>query len=283
MDNKKSKLIADVLTYLCLAVGTIAFLFPFLWMFGTAIKTMPEAMTWPPKLLPDKAQFNNFVEIFKGTVLLRSMYNSIVVTLCAIVVNVFLASLAAYGFERMNFPGKKFWFNIVLLTMMVPGALLIIPLFFIVKSLPGTSFGWLDTYPGLILPYAVTGFSIFLFRQFLVSVPRDVDEAAEIDGCSKFQTYRLIIIPMIRPAMGLVAVFTFLLVWNDYLWPLAISRSEDMYTAQIALKFFQGQYTINWPYLMAGATVVAMPSLLFYFFLQRFFQQSLSNLGTGGK
>lgn len=240
-------------------------------------------MTWPPKLLPEKAQFNNFVEIFKGTVLLRSMLNSAIVTATAIVVNVFLASLAAYGFERMNFPGKKLWFNVVLLTMMVPGALLIIPLFFIVKSLPGTPIGWLNTYPGLILPYAVTGFSIFLFRQFLVSVPRDVDEAAEIDGANRFQIYRLIILPMIRPAMGLVAVFTFLLVWNDYLWPLAVSRSDTMYSAQIALKFFQGQYSINWPYLMAGSTVVAMPSLLFYFFLQKFFNQSLSSLGTGGK
>jgi multiple sugar transport system permease protein len=283
MDVRKTKRLADAITYICLGIATAVFLFPFLWMIGTAFNTMSEAMTWPPKIFPAQPQFSNFTDIFKGTVLLRSMLNSAIVTAAAIIVNVFLASLAAYGFDRMDFPGKKIWFNIVLLTMMIPGALLIIPLFFIVKSLPGTPIGWLNTYPGLILPYAVTGFSIFLFRQFLVSLPKDVDEAAEIDGASRFQTYRLIILPMIRPAMGLVSVFTFLLVWNDYLWPLAVSRSDTMYTAQIALKFFQGQYSINWPYLMAGSTVVALPSLLFYFFLQRFFQQSLSSLGTGGK
>ncbi|WP_019007417.1 carbohydrate ABC transporter permease [Cohnella laeviribosi] len=283
MDMKKAKRWADGITYGLLALALIGFMFPFVWMLGTAVKTPAEAMAWPPKLFPAKPQFQNYAEIFDGSILLRSMLNSVIVTAGAILVNLFLASLAAYGFERMQFPGRKFWFNVVLATMMIPSALLIIPLFFIVKSLPGSAFGWLNTYQGLMLPYAVTGFSIFLFRQFLLGIPKEMDEAAEMDGCGKFQTYLWIIVPMIRPAIGLVAVFTFLLVWNDYLWPLAVSRTEDMYTAQIALKFFQGQYSTNWPLLMAGASVVALPSLVFYFALQRFFQQSLSNLGTGVK
>jgi multiple sugar transport system permease protein len=283
MSHIKRNPIAVSVTYTILILALIGFLFPFMWMISTALKTPAEAMAWPPHILPAKAQFSNYKEIFNGTILLRSLLNSTIVTAVSITLNIFLSSLAAYGYNRMHFPAKKFLFGVVLGTMMIPGALLIIPLFFIVKSLPGTSMGWLNTYPGLILPSAVTGFSIFLFRQFLVSIPRDLDEQASIDGCTSFQAYWLIIMPMLRPAIGLVAVFNFLIVWNDYLWPLAVSRSTDMYTAQIALKFFQGQYSVNWPLLMAGASVVALPSLIFYFILQRFLQQSMGTLGTGIK
>jgi len=167
---------------------------------------------------------------------------------------------------------------------MIPGGLLVVPLFSMMKNVPfAGANGWLDTYFALILPLAVSGFGIFLIRQYLFSIPKDLDEQAKIDGCNKFQIYFKIILPLCKPALVLVAIFSFLNHWNEYLWHLTAVDSQEMFTLQIALKTFQTQYSINWPIIMAGASIAATPMIILYFFLSSTFEKGLGGIGTGTK
>jgi multiple sugar transport system permease protein len=143
--------------------------------------------------------------------------------------------------------------------------------------------GWLDTYAGLIMPFAVTGFGIFYMRQYYLSIPKELDEQAKIDGCNKLQVYWKIIMPLSKPGIGLISIFTFLGQWNNYLWPLTVARSQEMYTIQIALKAFQTQYNIDWPLLMTGASLAVLPTMILYFSLQSAFEKGLGGVGTGLK
>jgi multiple sugar transport system permease protein len=281
---KRVKFIHTFFIYFLLTLVLIIFLGPYIWMFLTAVKTQGDVMMWPPKIIPDQFHWENFVKIWESTNLPRAFFNSFVVSLVATIINVFLASLAAFAFARLRFPGRDKLFFLVLSTMMIPTSLMVVPLFFMMKNMPFSGpDGWLDSYVGLILPFAVTGFAIFLLRQNFLSIPKELDEQATIDGCSKFQIYWRIILPLNKPGLALVTIFSFLSHWNEYLWPLTIARSQEMYTIQIALKAFQNQYNIDWPLIMAGATTAALPMMLLYFILQPLFEQGLSGLGTGGK
>lgn len=281
---KKSKMIRNVLLYVLLTIVLMIFLGPYIWMFMTSVKTQGEVMSWPPKIIPTEFYWENFLRIWQETNLPRAFFNSFVVSVIATLINVFLSSLAAFAFARLRFPGRDRLFMLVLATMMIPTGLMVVPLFFMMKNVPFAGpDGLLDSYAGLILPFAVTGFAIFLMRQNFLSIPRELDEQATIDGCSKFQIYWKIILPLNKPAIALVTIFSFLSHWNEYLWPLTIARSQEMYTIQIALKAFQGQYNIDWPLIMAGATTAALPMIILYFILQPLFEQGLGGLGSGGK
>jgi multiple sugar transport system permease protein len=281
MTKKYSKI---AIIYALLIIVLLGFVGPYIWMFATAVKSQADVMAWPPKIIPTEYHWSNFVKIWQDTNLPRAFTNSVFVSTAATLINLFLSSLAAFAFARLAFPGRDKLFMLVLATMMVPGGLMVIPLFFMIKNVPfmGPA-GLLDTYAGIILPGAVTGFAIFLLRQNFIAVPKDLDDQAAIDGCNKFRIFWQIILPLNKPALGLVAVFSFLSHWNEYLWPLTVARSQEMYTIQIALKSFQTQYNIEWPLMMAGATTAALPMILFYFFLQPMFEQSLGGLGRGVK
>lgn len=277
------KLLTNTLYYVLLTLVAAIFVGPFLWMFLTALKSNRDVMAWPPILIPSQLHWENFVRVFQTTAVPRALINSVVVALAATALNVAFSSLAAFGFARLRFPGRDqlFWFT--LMTMMVPSGLLVVPLFFMMRHMPGGPGGWLNTYQGIILPTAVMGFSIFLFRQNYVGVPKDLDDAAAIDGCGPLRVYWHVILPLTRPATVLVTVFSFLARWNDYLWPLTVARSTKMYTLQVALRFFQTEYSIEWPLMMAGATIAATPIILLYFILQSFFEQGMAGLGRGVK
>lgn len=269
--------------YLLLTVVAAIFIGPFLWMVMTALKSNRDVMAWPPVLVPRVLHWENFTAIFRNTGLPRALLNSVIVAVSATAINVTFSSLAAFGFARLRFPGRNALFLATLATMMIPGGLLIVPLFFMLRQMPGGPGGWLNTYQGIILPGSVMAFSIFLLRQNYLGIPRDLDAAAAIDGCGPLRVFWHIILPLSRPATMLVIVFTFLSRWNDYLWPLTVARSTQMYTLQVALRFFQTEYNIEWPLLMAGATVAALPMILLYFALQSFFEQGLAGLGKGAK
>jgi multiple sugar transport system permease protein len=260
----------------------VVLLGPLVWMFGTALKEQSEVFTWPPSVFPKHMHWDNFVQAWNGAHFSRYFINSTIVSVISVVTNVFLGAMAGYAFARLRFPGRNFLFLVVMITLMVPNAVLIIPLFLMMKNVPFTDpGGWLNTYQGVILPTAVTGFSIFLMRQFLQGIPRELDQAAAVDGANLVQVFWHVILPLTKPALAIIAVFTALTRWNDYLWPLVAIRDPELYTVQIGLKYFEGTYHTQWNLLMAGAVIAALPMLLVYALFQPLFEQSLANLGTG--
>jgi multiple sugar transport system permease protein len=268
--------------YAIALLALVILLGPLVWMFGTALKERTEVFTWPPSVFPRHPHWDNFVQAWSGAHFSRYFLNSAIVTLVSVGSNALLGSMAGYGFARLRFPGRNFLFLVVMVTLMVPNAVLIVPLFLMMKNVPFTDpGGWLNTYQGVILPTAVTGFSVFLMRQFLQGIPRELDQAAAVDGANLFQVFWHVILPLTRPVLAIIAVFTALSRWNDYLWPLVAIRDPDLYTVQIGLKYFVGQHAIEWNLLMAGAVIAAVPMLLVYVLFQPLFEQSLSNLGTG--
>jgi len=227
--------------YALALLALVILLGPLVWMFGTALKEQSEIFTWPPSLFPKHWHWDNFVQAWQGAHFSRYFINSTIVSLVSVATNVFLGAMAGYAFARLRFPGRNFLFIVVMITLMVPNAVLIIPLFLMMKNVPFTDpGGWLNTYQGVILPTAVTGFSIFLMRQFLQGIPRELDQAAAVDGANLFQVFWHVILPLTKPALAIIAVFTALTRWNDYLWPLVAIRDPDLYTVQIGLKYFEG-------------------------------------------
>ncbi|HWE61765.1 MAG TPA: carbohydrate ABC transporter permease, partial [Chloroflexota bacterium] len=186
-------------------------------------------------------------------------------------------------FARLRFPLRRWLFGLVLIAMMVPTAAIIIPLFMVVRvvAIGGGTLGWINSFQGLILPSAVTGLTIVLVRQFLRGIPRELDEAASIDGCGPFTTLRYVIMPLSGTAIASVATLTFLARWDDYLWPSVVGVTPDMFTLQVGLRFMEANYAQQWPLLMASCTLVALPIILLYIALQPLFDQGLASLGTG--
>lgn len=280
---KVRQLINNTLLYVLLTLVAVIFVGPFLWMVLTALKTSRDVLAWPPVLIPRQLHWENFVAIFRTTEIPRALLNSVIVAVSATAINVVLSSLAGFAFARLRFPGRDGLFMGTLATMMIPGGLLVVPMFFMMRHMPGGPGGWLNTYQGIILPESVMAFSIFLLRQNYLTIPKSLDEAAAIDGCGPLRIFWHIILPLTRPVTVLVIVFSFLSRWNDYLWPVTVARSTKMYTLQVALRFFQTEYSINWPLMMAGATLAALPIILIYLSLQSFFEQGMAGLGKGVK
>lgn len=169
--------------------------------------------------------------------------------------------------------------------MMIPQGLLVVPMFNIMKNMPlvSSEYGWIDTFPGLIFPFLSIGFITFYVRQYFLGIPRSLDEAARIDGANKLQVFFMVILPLAKPALSLAVIFSFMNKWNDYLWPMAIIRSENHYTIQIAIKMFQGQFNTDWPMMLTGATVSVIPILILYVAFQKGFEQGLSGASAGMK
>lgn len=250
---------------------------PFVWMLLTALKTSAEVHAWPLQVLPAHPTLDNFRAALATGNFPRLLLNSTVVALFVAVSNVFLDSMAAFGFSRLKFPGRDALFAAVLATMMLPAVVTIIPLFLIVKSLPASGAGgWLNTYLGIAMPGAATAFGIFMFRQYFSTIPKELDEAAMMDGAGPWWIYWHVALPLARPAVVTVAVYTFVLQWNDFLWPLVAATDADMYTVQVGLSYFTTEHGVDWPLLMAGAVLVTLPVLLLYAVLQRHFVGGLT-------
>src|ERR1700682_35039 len=191
---------STVVFYVLALLALVALLGPLVWMFGTALKEQSEVFTWPPSVFPKLMHWDNFVQAWNGAHFSRYFINSTVVSVVSVLTNVFLGAMAGYAFARLRFPGRNFLFVVVMITLMVPNAVLIIPLFLMMKNVPFTDpGGWLNTYQGVILPTAVTGFSIFLMRQFLQGIPRELDQAAAVDGAHLFQVFWHVMLPLHRP------------------------------------------------------------------------------------
>jgi multiple sugar transport system permease protein len=246
---------------------------PLIWMLITSLSTLAETRRFPPGL-PASLRWHNFVQAWTESPFGRWLINSTIVSTTCVISNVVLCSLAGYAFARLRFPGRNIAFLAILATLMVPFQVVMIPTLLIIKHL-----GLVDTLPALIVPNLVAPFGIYLLRQFFLTLPVELEEAAIIDGAGRFRILFSVLLPLMGPPLSTVAILTFLSVWNDFLWPLVATSSPDRMTVQLGLATFQSAHFTNWPVLMAGTLMSQLPVLLLFLAGQRFFVSSIANTG----
>ncbi|MDR1393508.1 MAG: carbohydrate ABC transporter permease [Bifidobacteriaceae bacterium] len=264
---------AQGLLFGVVSVGAAAMFFPFLWTLITSISSRI-GVSAKPSLIPQDPSLDAYRQLFTelpfGRVVLNSLGIAFIVTVC----QVLTSALAGYAFMRLPFRGRGIIFAAYLATMMVPGQVLLVPQFVIMKDL-----GLVDTYPGVILPSVASVFGVFLFRQAIDAVPRDLDEAARLDGAGHFRIFWQVILPLLGPTTATLSVFAFMGSWNSFLWPLVILRSREMQTLPLALAGLQGQYTTHWDLLMAGSVISIVPMLIIYLFAQKYVVRGVAGAG----
>jgi multiple sugar transport system permease protein len=279
------------LLHLLLALGAITMILPFLWMIATSLKPESEIFRFPPGWLPRLWKWTNYTQAMAAAPFGRYFLNTVIYAVVITASNLLLCSMAAYAFARLRFRGRNLLFILTLGTMMVPGQVTMVPVFILLKRWPlvgGNDWlgigghGLLNTYVGLILPGAVGAFGIFLLRQFFMTLPRELEDAARIDGCSEAGIYWRIILPLSAPALATLGIFTFTAAWNEFLWPLLITSKDSMRTLQLGLQVFQTQYTTRWDLLMAGTVLVTLPVLVIFLAGQRYFTRGIALSGMKG-
>ncbi len=263
------------LCYVVIVVGAISFLFPFMWMVSTSLKTDQDVFTWPPRLVPQPVRFQNYVDAWNSAPYARFFFNSAFIALAVTLANLFFSSLAGYAFAKYKFPGRQWIFIALLCTMMIPFQVTMIPVFVILSKLH-----WVDTYWGLIIPFTAGAFGIFLMRQFLSTIPDDLIDAARIDGCSEFRTFLTIVLPLSKPALSALGIFVFMASWNGFIWPFIIVKSTEMKTLPLAVAdLAEGLYVMSWPLMMAGACFVVLPAIVVFLLFQKNFVEGITLTG----
>ncbi len=264
--------------YAILLLGAVMIFFPFAWTISTSLKTEQQTLEYPPNWMPDPIQWQNYPDALTARPFGQYYVNTTIITVFSVLGQVISSAVVAYGFARFRFPGRGFMFLVVLSTLMIPFHMLIIPRFILFKYL-----GWLDTFAPLIIPNFFGGaFSIFLLRQYFLTIPLDLDEAAKMDGANAFQIFLTIILPLARPALGAVAVFEFVSTWNDFLGPLIYLSSDRNYTVSIGLAAFRNDYFTAWHLFMAASAVAMLAPLVVFFLAQRYFISGVALTGSGG-
>ena len=276
--RRYTRWIGRALVYALMTFLALLFMLPIFWMASTSLKMPQEIFAWPPEWIPSEPQWGNYAEAFGKYPLARYMLNSAILVLANIIGGLISTPIIAYGFARFDFPGKHVLFLLMLSTMMVPGHIKLIPMFWLYQKL-----GLIDTYWPLILPaFFGNPFFIFLMTQFIRTIPRDLDDAARIDGAGAWGILYRIIIPLSRPALTVVVVFTFVWVWNDFLEPIIFLRDWNSYPISVGLAFFQGRYSVEWHLFMGTTLVSIIPILVVYFFAQRHLIGGLASIGIKG-
>ncbi|MGY8825469.1 MAG: carbohydrate ABC transporter permease [Candidatus Latescibacterota bacterium] len=262
---------------LLLLVGAVL-LAPFAWLLSTALKAeSADLFAYPPQWIPDPIVWGNFAKAWDILPFGLYIFNTFFIAITTVLLNLLLCSLTGYALARMRFAGRQAILYAVLATTMVPFQVLLIPLFIVTLKL-----GLVDSYAGVILPVAVNAFGIFLLRQAFSTIPKELEDAARIDGCGDWQIYARIMLPLIKPALATLAAFTFVAQWNDFLWPLVILKSRELYTLQLGLASLQGVFGVNWRYISAAAVIALVPAILFFLFTQRFFTRGLTSGAVKG-
>jgi multiple sugar transport system permease protein len=268
------KVAKNVMLHLVIYALAIVVIAPFLWMILTSFKDMSEIYVYPPKWLPEKFNFDNYVNAFTAAPFGRYYLNSLIVALAVTLGQLITCSMAAFAFARLRFKGRDILFYIFLGTMMIPYNVTMIPSFMVLYWL-----GWIDSYYALIVPGLASAFGTFLLRQFFITIPRELEEAAYIDGATRFQVLRRIIVPLAKPALATLAIFTFMGVFNDFIWALIVINSEQMQTVQLGLAIFRDRYLTEWDLLMAGSVTAVLPILIVFFFAQKYFIKGITLSG----
>ena len=268
--NKQTK---GLLTHSILIIISILSIFPFLWLISTALKGQLENIfQYPPQFIPQDLTFENFTGVWKQIPFIAYFINSFIVASFTVILNVIFSSLAAYPLARMNFNGKNLIFYLILATIMVPFQAIMLPIYLIVLKL-----NMVDTvshfagYMGLILPFAVNAFGIFLMRQAFMAVPKELEEAAFADGCNIIQIWWKILIPCVAPTCAVLAVFTFIGSWGEFLWPSIVLTDKSLYTLPVGINDLQGMFSANWRYIAAGSIISIIPIIIFFLSMQKYF------------
>jgi multiple sugar transport system permease protein len=266
--------------YLALAALTAVFVIPLVWMVLTSLKTYTAAQQSPPTWLPDPVSTYGYGRLFTAgsqNPVFRWFFNSLLAGALQTLLVLVTASMAAYALARMRFRGQKVAFAVIVATLFVPPATLIIPNFLVVDKL-----GWLDTLAVIVVPGAASAFGVFFLRQFFLSLPRELAEAAVLDGANQWQIFTRVVLPLSRPALATLAVLSFLTNWNDFLWPIFTLFSADHLTLPAGLGLLQGEYITDYPVIMAGAVLASVPALVLFVFAQRYVIEGVSRSGLKG-
>ena len=279
LSRSQSERYGDILAHILLVTGSVAFAGPFLWMLMSSLKTQYEIYLFPPKLLPESVQWMNYVVVFRDQPFARFIGNSMFVSLCVTVGVILTSSLAGYSFSRLRYPGRDRIFLLYLGTMMIPGAVLLIPSYALMIEL-----GWRDSYYALIVPGLVSAWGTFLMRQFMMNIPKELEDAAFMDGASRLRIYWTIIMPVSKPVIATLAIFTFMAVWNELLWPVIILRTPEMYTLPMGLAKFQSRFPNQtpWHLVMAASTISVLPILILFIAGQKYYVQGIVTTGLKG-
>lgn len=277
-----------VLLHLVLALGALIMIVPFAWMLISSLKSHAEISAYPPVIWPTEWVWSNYPNAMGFAPFGTYFRNSLLIAVGHTVINLALATMAGYALARVPFRGRSLIFMAILATMMIPTYTKIVPQYLIAKGMPffggndylgRGGFGWLDSWWVLIVPGALTPFAIFMFRQFYLSLPAELEEAARIDGMGEFAIFGRVMTPLVKPAIATVALITFENSWNNFLWPLIVTTRDDLRVIQVGLAAFQQVEKTEWAYLMAGSTLATIPMIVLFLFTQRYFVQGFATAG----
>lgn len=255
-------------------IGTsLLSIFPFIWLTSTSLKGLSEDIfAYPPAIIPSDFTWANYIDVWHKVDFVGYFMNSMIVAALTVLLNLILSSLAAYPLARMQFKGKKIFFFSILATIMIPFQAIMLPVYIItlklhlIDSVSNTA-----GYIGLVMPFAVSAFGIMLMRQAFLKVPREVEEAAIVDGCNVFEMFVKIVLPMVKPTLAVLAVFTFIGSWGEFLWPSIMLTKESMYTLPVGINNLQGMFSANWRFIAAGSIISTIPIIIFFLAMQRYF------------
>lgn len=276
--KRRKEIIEKAIVYIFLTFGALIMAVPFLWMLSTSLKTEGAVFIIPPKWIPDVFVWSNYAQAIGQAELVQGLINTLTIVVPTLVIGLFSCSLAAYGFAKLEFPGRDKLFMVLLSTMMIPGIVTMVPSYVIYKNL-----GWIDTFKPLMIPGMFGGAAcIFFLRQFFKTLPTELIEAAELDGLGYFGTFLKIALPLSKPAIASQAIFGFLGGYNDYMGPLIYLNSPEKFTLQLKLSTFNGAYSSQWTLIMAGSVLALIPTVLLFFFAQKYFIEGIVMTGLKG-
>lgn len=273
----KGKKLLKVFKYIFLLIGAIFILIPFIWMILTSLKDLSEIFSKDIVLFPKSLKWENYIEVFKLNQFTRHIFNSIIVTICITLGELFTTILAAFAFSNFKFKGRDLLFTLLLGTMMVPSEVLIIPNFVLLSKL-----GWIDTYKALIIPWCASVFAIFFLRQYFLGIPKELYYAAKVDGCSDFKYLCTVMVPIAKPAIITLAILKIINSWNAFMWPLIVTNSEEMRTLPTVLAKFSSEIGVDYNLLMAATTIIILPMIIIYILLSKRIINGVSSSGIKG-
>lgn len=270
-----------LVAYIVLTAMAIISIFPFAWMISTSLKGAGQIFAWPPQLIPSPIIWHNYVHVFQLMPFARFFANTVFYATCVTAGQLFFCSLAGFAFARLRFPGRDLIFMLYLGTLMIPATVTLVPSFILMRW-----FHWVDTIWAMTIPGMLgSAFGTFLMRQFFLTLPAELDDAATIDGASRFRTFWQVDLPLSRPALAVLALFTITTVWNDFMWPLVMLHNENLFTLTLGLASIRGgiQSPTFWAELMGAATMSVIPLILIFLFAQKFFTEGIALTGMGGR
>ena len=267
------KFFSKTLIHSALILTSLLSIFPFIWLTSTSLKGINEDIfAYPPTIIPQDFTWINYVDVWNKVNFVGYFTNSMIVAGLTVLLNLVLSSLAAYPLARMEFKGKKIFFFSILATIMIPFQAIMLPVYIITLKLHLIdSVNNFMGYLGLVMPFAVSAFGIFLMRQAFLKIPKELEEAAIIDGCNVFQMFVKIVLPMVKPSLAVLAVFTFIGSWGEFLWPSIVLTKDSMYTIPVGINNLQGMFSANWRYIASGSIIATIPIIIFFLAMQKYF------------